>query len=244
VDWPCVSPDGRYLLFSWSASRADKADLDIHKDFDLYRLEPSEVQAVPEPLDVSDINRPRAGAVKKRAFFHDETMPVMAADGSQYFWTERCNGVGERDIYVAPIGANGRWAIARPLSAPINAAGRDTYGWISAEQDLMLLSYPERGGEGDEDLFLARKRNGAWQTPVAPGAEVNSRYADFAPKLSADRNTLLFSSTRPFAGQAAGLIQVWAMPIASIPALAEALRGLDTPLPDPANQDDAVSLGR
>ena len=80
------------------------------REFDLYRLEPSEVHAVPKPLAISDINRPRAGAIKKRAFFHNETMPAMAADDALYFWTERFNGVGQWDIHVAPIGANGRLA--------------------------------------------------------------------------------------------------------------------------------------
>jgi hypothetical protein len=38
VDCPSVAPEGRYLSFSWSATRPEYAGRDIYEDFDLWRL--------------------------------------------------------------------------------------------------------------------------------------------------------------------------------------------------------------
>jgi hypothetical protein len=158
--------------------------------------------------------------VRTLRFVNNETAPQLTRDGTLYFWTERLDGPGERDIYAARPDGRGGYNAPEALAAPINSAQRDTLGWISPEGDMMLLAYDARGGSGSDDLFVAWKREGAWTEPVNLGPGVNSPQSDFAPRLSADRATLLFSSTRPSAGQAAGLIQVWSMPVAAIPALA------------------------
>lgn len=38
VDCPSVAPEGRYLSFSWSATRPEYAGRDIYEDFDLWPL--------------------------------------------------------------------------------------------------------------------------------------------------------------------------------------------------------------
>lgn len=147
VDYPSVSPDGRQLLFSWSVARADKAMLLANEDFDLYRLDLTHAGTVPEPLDMADINRPRAGAIAKIEFVHNETAPVLTAAGDLYFWTERPDGVGDRDVFVAPGDGRGGFARARPLPAPVNGPGSDTSGWVSPNGTTMLLALTGRGGQ-------------------------------------------------------------------------------------------------
>jgi Tol biopolymer transport system component len=219
VDYPSVSPDGRTLLFSWAAARDRLPGAAVDSDFDLYTLDLTHPDAVPRPIDEPDINRIRGGRVLTLRFVNNETAPQLTLNGDLYFWTERLDGPGERDVYVARSDGRGGFAKPEPLPAPINSADRDSLGWISPEGDLMLLTYNGRGGSGNGDLFLARKEGSRWSEPMNLGPSVNSPYDDFAPRLSADRKTLLFSSTRPFEGQAAGLIQVWAMPVAEIPVL-------------------------
>lgn len=222
VDYPSVSPDGRTLLFSWAAARDRLAGAEVDSDFDLYTLDLSNPDAVPRPLDEPDINRIRGGAVLTLRFVNNETAPQLTRDGDLYFWTERLDGPGERDIYVARNDGKGGFEKPEPLPAPINSPLRDTLGWISSDGDLMLLAYSGRRGLGENGIFASWKRDGTWSKPVNLGPTVNSAYSDFAPRLSHDGKTLLFSSTRPFEGQAAGLIQVWAVPVAAVPALRDA----------------------
>jgi Tol biopolymer transport system component len=220
VDYPSVTPDGGTLLFSWAAARDRLPGAKVDSDFDLYALDLRTPGAAPRALDHPDINRIRGGAVRTLRFVHNETAPQLTLAGDLYFWTERLDGPGERDIYVARSDGRGGFLAPVALPEPINSPGRDTLGWISPDGRMMLLTYSGRGGSGEDDLFVAWKDAAGWSAPSNLGPVVNSPQSDFAPRLTPDGRTLLFSSTRPFGEQPAGLIQVWAMPVADIPALA------------------------
>lgn len=212
VDWPSVSPDGKTLLFSWSAERDELAGLDIRENFDLYSLDLTDPAAVPIALTSGDINRPRAGSLKTLRFMHNETLPSLTSTGTLYFMTERPDGIGERDIYVARPAQDGMFRTAVPLPAPINTSGRDDGVWVDAEGSIMLLSYPNRGGEGGSDIFISFMKAGSWSKPQNVGARINSSYADFGARLTPDKTEIVFTSDRPYDEQEAGLLQVWSAP--------------------------------
>ncbi len=212
IDWPSITPDGKYLLISWSADRAKYADLDVEEDFDLYRLDLTKADAVPEPLDIiygeaADINRPRSGAIKRLRYVHNETSPQMTLDGDLYFWTERFDAVGERDIFILPQEDDGNYDIAKPLPAPINSTGRDNHAWVSPAGELMFITYNERGGEGRADIFVSRKIDGTWTEPENLGPHLNGPASDIAAKMTPDKSDIVFTSTRE-----GGLLQVYTLP--------------------------------
>lgn len=219
VDWPSVSPDGSTLLFSWATKRARHCGLDVYEDFDLYQLDLQAKHALPKAIDSADINRIRAGSVAKLRYVHNETAPTLTRSGDLYFWTERLDGIGERDVYLAPNDGKGGFLTARALPAPINSKGRDNGSWVNADGTIMLLSYPDRGGSGGDDLFMAKKTSGTWSTPINLGTRINSTASDFSASLTPDSRFIVFSSDRAFKGQAEGLLQVWYLPVNRIPAL-------------------------
>lgn len=212
VDWPAVSPDGETLIFSWAAPRSDYKNLEIRENFDLYTLDLTDANASPIPLFGADINRPRAGTFKTLRYVHNESYPSLTRNGDLFFMTERFDGIGERDIYMAPANANGALQTAFPLSGPINTPQRDDGVWVNAQGNLMLLTYGNRGGEGSTDIFVSRLVDGAWQIPVNLGNTVNSPFADFGAKLNHDETQILFTSDRPVEGQTEGILQVWVAP--------------------------------
>ncbi len=217
VDWPSVSPDGSTLLFSWATKRRHRG-LDVYEDFDLYQLDLKAKNAVPTAIDSNDINRIRAGAITKLRYVHNETAPTLTRSGDLYFWTERLDGIGERDVYIAPSDGKGGFLAARPLPAPINSTGRDDGAWVNYDGTIMLLTYPDRGGSGGSDLFIARKDSGVWSTPINLGANINSVANEFAARLTPDNRFVVFTSDRAFPGQAVGLMQVWYLPVSRIAA--------------------------
>lgn len=214
TDWPAVTPDGKTLVFAWSAPREDYQNLEIIENFDLYTLDLTDQSAIPIAIYGADINRPRAGEIKTRRYFHNESLSTVTKSGDLFFMTERIDGIGERDIYVARAGKNGRYKTAIPLPAPINSKGRDDGVWVNPKGNIMLLTYPDRGGYGGPDLYISVMKKEEWSSPINLGKQVNSSYADFAARITPDQKSIVFTSDRPFAGQKAGLLQVW---IADIP---------------------------
>lgn len=220
VDWPSVTPDGRQLLFSWATTRARHAGRNVDVDFDLYSLDLADPAAVPQPFDMADINRIRGGAIRTTRFVHNETAPSLTEDGDLYFWTERLDGIGERDVYVAQSDGLGGFLTARPLPPPINSTGRDDGAWVSPDGRLMLVTYEDRGGSGGSDLFVSHKIDGVWSTPRNLGPLVNSPHFEGAGRLTADGADLVFTSDRPVGDCVPGLLQVWSIDAHTVPALA------------------------
>lgn len=223
VEWPSFSPDGKSLLFSWATDRPRHEGREVYEDFDLYRLDLSDPQAVPEALDNPDINRVRAGRVKKLRFVNNETAPSLTVDGDLYFWTERLDGVGNRDVYVAQAAGDGAFTRPMALPAPINSKGNDAGVWVHPEGRLMLINYEGRGGEGETDIFVSVKRGDTWTRPRNLGAAVNSRHSDFAARITPDGQHILFTSDRPVGDAQPGLFQVWTLPVDKVPALVQAI---------------------
>jgi len=216
VDYPSVTPDGRYLLFSWAAVRADYPEIGIDTNFDLWRLDLAEPGAVPELLEGPDLNRIRAGKVRTLRFVNNETAPILTKEGDLYFWTERLDGIGERDVHLARGDGNGGFQTPAPLPAPINSAGRDDGAWISADATTMLITYDDRGGCGGNDLFISHKTTGLWSEPRNLGCTVNSAYDDGAGALIPGTQTLVFVSSRAFDGGAPGTPALWVVDLSDL----------------------------
>ncbi|MFK7954732.1 MAG: TolB family protein [Lysobacterales bacterium] len=222
ADWPSVSPDGSLLLFSWAVKRERHRGKDVDVDFDLYSLRIDEPGAVPKPLDEPDINRIRGGKVRTTRYINNETAPSLTSNGDLYFWTERLDGIGRRDVYLARSNGEGGFRKPEPLPAPINSPSNDAGAWVSPNGKLMLVNYSDRGGLGGNDLFVSTIENGRWLEPVPLGPAVNSPYEDFAARLSPDGATLVFTSDRPLSGKES-LLQVWSVQVDQVPGLAKTL---------------------
>lgn len=209
VDYPSVTPDGRYLLFSWAAVRPDYPEIGIDMNFDLWRLDLTDPATGPELLEGPDLNRLRSGRVKTLRFVNNETAPILTGTGDLYFWTERLDGVGERDVYLARGDGKGGFQKPEPLPAPINSEGRDDGAWVSADGTVMLITYSDRGGCGGNDLFISNKIDGLWSEPSNLGCTVNSAFDDGAGALIPGTQTLIFVSSRPFDGAEPGTAALW-----------------------------------
>ncbi|MGB3457469.1 MAG: hypothetical protein WBG08_05420 [Litorimonas sp.] len=224
VDYPSVTPDGTRLLFSWSGQLDTDAKTGDFENFDLFSLDLTNPDALPRRLRGDDLNRVRAGRVATLRFVNNETAPTLTEMGDLYFWSERLDGPGERDVYVARSDGEGGFQKPEALPAPINSARRDDGVWVHPSGRLLLLSYGSRGGqEGGADLFVSVLADGTWSDPVNLGAGINSSAADFAATLHPDGEQIVFTSTRPTERGERDLLQVWTAPVSDSPALLDAL---------------------
>lgn len=133
---------------------------------------------------------------------YDEVRLTLSPDGNTALWfsRNRPGGPGGHDIWISRRDGE-RWRPATP--APFNTPGRDFDPAFSADGRVVYFCSDRAGGQGGDDLYRVRMDgDGHFGHPENLGPAVNSAADEFAPMLSPDGRTLLFSSDR--AGGAGG----------------------------------------
>ena len=133
--------------------------------------------------------------------------PKISPDGLElYFDSDRTGGA--KDMFVAiredpdlPFGE------VRPLDE-LNTADDEAAGHISADGLTLYFSSRGLGGEGENDLWLARRedRRDPFGAAENLGPGVNTEFSDSSPSLSVDGLELYFQSRRP---GGAGLLDLY-----------------------------------
>lgn len=118
-----------------------------------------------------------------------EIYPVVVADGSLYFGSDRPGGVGKRDIYRAQYLGDGKFDTPVSLGPIVNSREGSGDAFVAADESYMV--YNTRRPE--PALYVSFKENGEWQTPVHLGAAVNSEATDFCPYMTPDNQYFFFS---------------------------------------------------
>ncbi len=143
---PCISPDGRALLFSsdWT---------DGYGGFDLYIAFRLDAGGWSEPRNLGNgINTPG-----------HEKFPFLDAD-TLYFASDGLVGMGGLDIFRA-VKTNGRFGQATNLQAPINS-GADDFGLVVDRRGALpdsvvqvgFFASARKGGKGNDDLYRFERR--------------------------------------------------------------------------------------
>lgn len=169
---------------------------------------------------------------------YDEIRLTLSPDGKTALWfsRNRPGGPGGYDIWVSRNDGQ-RWRPAKPVS--FNTPGRDFDPAFSADGRAVYFCSDRAGGQGGDDLYrVSVGSDGRFGEPVNLGPAVNSAADEFAPMLSPDAATLLFSSDR--AGGAGGHdLYVAAM----VRGEAQPARPLPGDLNTSAQEFDATFLG-
>ncbi|MBC8024646.1 MAG: PD40 domain-containing protein [Steroidobacteraceae bacterium] len=120
---------------------------------------------------------------------------TISPDGRTALWfsRNRPGGAGGYDIWVARR-AGDRWNSAEP--APFNTDSRDFDPAFSADGLHIYFCSDRAGGAGGDDLYRVSFTNDTFGLVESLGAAVNSVGNEWAPMLSPDGRTLLFSSDR------------------------------------------------
>ena len=126
---------------------------------------------------------------------YSEVRLTISPDGRTALWfsRNRPGGAGGYDIWMSRRTATG-WGMAEPVS--FNTPGRDFDPAFSADGRFVYFCSDRPGGMGGDDLYRVVVTAGGFGAVESLGA-VNSAGNEFAPMLSPDGSTLLFSSDRP-----------------------------------------------
>jgi len=98
------------------------------------------------------------------------------------------------DIYQSYY-LKGKWTTPKPLPSPINSRHRETSASITKDGKQIFFTSDRPGGYGGLDIWTSRKiSDGSWSKPENLGDAVNTKGNEEGVFISADGNTIYFSS--------------------------------------------------
>lgn len=121
-----------------------------------------------------------------------ESYPVVVADGSLYFESDRPGGFGKRDIYRAQYLGDGEFEVPINLGPTVNSAETARSTYVSPDESLMIFTRTSAEKPGFDVSF---NMDGQWQTPeyLDLGASIEPEWIYFCPYLTPDNQYFFYS---------------------------------------------------
>lgn len=113
-----------------------------------------------------------------------------------YFSSERPEGVGGRDIWVAERLADGSYGKVLNAGLTINTPYDEDAPFITADGKTLFFSSTGHNSTGGFDIFRSDFKNGKWTEPYNIGKPVNTNQHDVFYWVSADGERAYYSSER------------------------------------------------
>ena len=127
-----------------------------------------------------------------------DSAPSIAPDGNTlYFASNRPDGYGGIDIYVAYKNEKGYWEEAINLGPTINTKGDDQTPYIHADNQSLYFSSNGHPGFGGTDIYVTRKKlDGSWTKPVNLGYPINTYDNEGSIAVASNGSTAYIASDR------------------------------------------------
>ena len=122
--------------------------------------------------------------------------PSLTRDGRRlYFSSNKPGGYGGMDLYFSELEV-GRWGLPINLGPDVNTEGNEIFPFIHADGRLYFASNGHVGLGGLDMYYTTPKGKGEWNTPVNPGAPLNSTHDDFGVNFNPEGTWGFFTSDR------------------------------------------------
>jgi hypothetical protein len=152
------------------------------------------------PVNLGDgVNSPSNDAGPSHLENNETGIPQL------YFASNRPGGLGDYDIYLSELTANGSFGPSA-LVNELSSAQSDLRPAIRRDGLEIFINSSRAGTLGFADLWVSTRRTvqDVWSAPENLGTSVNSAFQDAFPSISSDDRTLLFSSNRQNPGSPEG----------------------------------------
>lgn len=123
--------------------------------------------------------------------------PAFSTDGQTlYFASDMPGTLGQSDLFFVKINGDGTYSSPQNLGKGINTEGRETFPFISADNELYFAS-DGRPGLGGLDVFVSKINEDASYGEVQNvGAPINGGQDDFAMMIDSKNHNGFFTSNR------------------------------------------------
>lgn len=124
--------------------------------------------------------------------------PAFSPDGRfVYFCSDRPGGIGGDDLYRVAVTAEG-FGEAEHLGTQVNSAGNEFAPMLSPDGHRLLFSSDRPGGDGRQDLFSARHRDGRFEPAQQLPGDINTPADEFDATFLSDSATIVFARAGDF----------------------------------------------
>jgi outer membrane protein OmpA-like peptidoglycan-associated protein/tetratricopeptide (TPR) repeat protein len=123
--------------------------------------------------------------------------PTLSVDEQTlYFASDMPGTLGQSDLFRVKISADGKYGKPENLGTEINTEGRETFPFISTDNELYFAS-DGRPGLGGLDVYVAKIRiDGSFNGIQNVGKPINSNRDDFAFLINSKNRNGFFTSNR------------------------------------------------
>jgi len=140
------------------------------------------------------------GSIQELPFNSDQysvAHPALSPDEKTlYFASDMPGTLGLSDIFKVSINADGTYGKPENLGAEINTEGRETFPFLSNDNELYFAT-DGRPGLGGLDVFVSKINNdGSYEEVQNLGEPINSKQDDFAFIINSKNRNGFFSSNR------------------------------------------------
>lgn len=121
-----------------------------------------------------------------------ESYPVVVADGSIYFTSDRPESLGKRDIYRAQYLEDGKFDTPVNLGPEVNSKKNERSTFVSPDESFLITGNTYTNENG---FAVSFKENDKWQTPVYfdIGEPIAKDWIYYCPYMSPDGKHFFFS---------------------------------------------------
>ncbi|MBQ4880297.1 PD40 domain-containing protein [Pseudoalteromonas luteoviolacea] len=126
---------------------------------------------------------------------HNVIYPTVHTNKDIYFSSVIKGSKGGMDLFISKYHPQGY--LAPTEISELNSTASDADPEVSTDGKVLFYTSMRAGGLGHYDLHVSvKQKDGKWGEPINLGDKINSRRMDSDPILSADGNTLFFSSDK------------------------------------------------
>lgn len=194
---PCISQDGKMLVFT--SRRSDTKGGRLDKNFD--HLYYSDIYISELDSVTGKWTEGKSVDGKINTDSHDGALG-FTPEGKMLVYRNIMNETGSGDIYIAKQSKSGRWGEPKPLlekenkkiSKKINSSYFESSASMTADGKSIYFVSERPGGQGRADIYVVKKEKGEWSEPMNLGPAINTNDDEKCVFISLDGKKLYYSS--------------------------------------------------
>jgi Tol biopolymer transport system component len=170
----CLSFDGSKLYYIWIGVDSIEPVNDI-----FFVNRKGEDWGIPEQLTKTNLGERRI-------------CPSVSKNGNLYY-SGNVDNKDDKDIYCSVL-VDGEYKNPINLGSAVNSEYFEEHVYIAPDESYIIFDSYRPEGEGSVDLYISyRNGDGTWSNAMNPGVPINSKAADWYPKISPDGKYLFYS---------------------------------------------------